>query len=80
MDRNQVAKAIVDEATRRSVVIYTPRVVRATVRDGDDAWHVECRFSDGQKFAAIHVDREHEGLAHVIAEALNALSGLGIEK
>jgi hypothetical protein len=45
-------------------------VVHATVRDGDDDWHIECRFADGQKFAAVTVDREHEELAHFIAAAL----------
>lgn len=49
-----------------------PHVVYATVRDGDDAWHIECRFDDGQKFAAIEVDLEHEQLADRVAEALSS--------
>ncbi len=50
-----------------------PRVVEATVRDGDDEWHIECRFSDGQKIAAVTVDREFERLAHQISDGLNKL-------
>lgn len=49
-----------------------PKVTSATVRDGGDEWHIECRFSDGQKFAAITVDRECEALAHQVAKALNS--------
>ena len=45
----------------------------ATVRDGGDEWHIECRFKDGQKFAAVTVDKEHEDLADWIAAAITAL-------
>lgn len=45
----------------------------ATVRDGGDEWHIECRFKDGQKFAAVTVDKEHEDLADWIASAITAL-------
>lgn len=48
-----------------------PQVISATVRDGDDEWHIECRFSDGQKFAAIRVDKSFEKLAHQICADLN---------
>lgn len=45
-----------------------PTIVEANVRDGDDDdWHIECRFSDGQKFAAVKVDKEFLGLAGTIA-------------
>lgn len=47
-------------------------VENATVRDGGEDWHVECRFADGQKFAAVTVDKDHPDLAQWIA---NALSG-----
>jgi hypothetical protein len=47
-------------------------VVSATVRDGDDEWHIECRFDDGQKYAAIRVDKEQEDLADAICAFLNA--------
>jgi hypothetical protein len=47
-----------------------PACVYATVRDGFDEWHVECRFDDGQKFAAVHVDYDFPDLAHRIAAAL----------
>jgi hypothetical protein len=47
-------------------------VVYATVRDGgDDTWHIECRFENGEKYAAVQVDSEKEALAHWIAEALS---------
>ena len=42
----------------------------ATVRDGGDEWHIECRFKDGQKFAAVTVDKDQEALADWIAKAL----------
>lgn len=45
----------------------------ATVRDGGDEWHIECRFKDGQKFAAVTVDKDHEDLADWIATAITAL-------
>lgn len=45
----------------------------ATVRDGRDEWHIECRFKDGQKFAAVTVDKEHEDLADWIASAITTL-------
>ena len=48
-----------------------PSVVYATVRDGGEYWHIECRFDDGQKFAAVLVDIEFEALADKIARALN---------
>jgi hypothetical protein len=62
------------------------RLREATVRDGDDEWHIECRFADGQKFAAVTVVKEAPGaeaIAHDIAlmltrgrEAADALSRL----
>lgn len=48
-----------------------PKVVFATVRDAIDDIHIECRFSDGQKFAAITVDSEFPSLARQICEMLN---------
>jgi len=51
--------------------VVEPTVKYATVRDGDDEWHVECRFSDGQKYAAVTVDKPFEKLAHKIATFLN---------
>ena len=49
-----------------------PTVTYATIRDGDDELHIECRFSDGQKFAAITVDKDFPGLAQTVANALAA--------
>lgn len=48
-----------------------PTLLFCTVRDGVDEWHIECRFSDGQKFAAITVDREFQQLADLVASLLN---------
>lgn len=48
-----------------------PTVTHATVRDAVDELHIECRFSDGQKFAAVKVDAEFPELASLVAELLN---------
>ena len=53
-----------------------PKVIKAGVREttddiGDLAWDIECRFDDGQKFAAIQVDGDFEQLADDIAKFLN---------
>lgn len=48
-----------------------PKVIAATIRDADDELHIECRFSDGQKFAAVTVAAEFEDLARSICEFLN---------
>lgn len=67
-----------------------PRVVYATVReaeifvrnstgwggDVENEWHIECRFSDGQKLAAIKVAYEFEHLADKIASFLNKEAGV----
>jgi hypothetical protein len=51
-----------------------PKVVYATVRDsGDEVFpmlDIECRFSDGQKFAAIQVDGDFPELAESIRKFL----------
>lgn len=52
-----------------------PKVIYATVRasindDGEEAWDIECRFGDGQKFAPVVVDGNYPLLAHRIANAL----------
>lgn len=50
-----------------------PTVVSATVRESGNEYEfdIECRFSDGQKFAAIQVDGEFIELAHRIANFLS---------
>lgn len=48
-----------------------PKLRSCGVRDGGDFWHLECRFEDGQKFAAVQVDKAHEKLADEIAAFLN---------
>jgi hypothetical protein len=50
-----------------------PSLAYCTVRDGDDEWHIECRFDDGQKFAAVKVAIEFPQLAHRIADFLNSI-------
>lgn len=52
-----------------------PEIIYATVRDGYDEWHIECRFADGQKYAAVKVSREFENLAHRICDYLNRSAG-----
>jgi hypothetical protein len=56
-----------------------PTVTHATIRDGGDELHIECRFSDGQKFAAITVDSEFPGLAQWIVAALVASQPAPVE-
>lgn len=41
------------------------------IRDGGDEIHIECRFPDGQKYAAVTVDIERETLAEEIATFIN---------
>jgi hypothetical protein len=43
----------------------------ATLRDGEDETHLECRFSDGQKYAAVTVDVDCETLAGFVLYAIN---------
>ncbi len=52
------------------------KVVYATVRESwsepdHPCWDIECRFSDEQKFAAIMVDHNFEGLADLICGVIN---------
>lgn len=54
--------------------IQEPKVIYATIRESDN-WGIECRFSDGQKFAAVTVDIEPEQLAHDICDFLNSKDG-----
>lgn len=49
-----------------------PTLTHCAVREGDGEWHIECRFSDGQKLAAIRVDGEFPALADRVAGLLNA--------
>ncbi len=56
-----------------------PRLLYCTMRDGlhDDGYPVidiECRFDDGQKFAAVEVDGEFPDLARLIHDCLNRLA------
>jgi hypothetical protein len=43
----------------------------ATVRDAGERWHIECRFPDGQKYAAVEVSVECLDLAQFICDAIN---------
>lgn len=47
-----------------------------TIRDGADEIHLECRFSDGQKYAAVMVDIECPSLADFLAKAINTRTDL----
>lgn len=49
-------------------------VIYATVRCGDDGddYDIECRFANGEKYAAVKVDSGKDGLADWIARALSA--------
>lgn len=46
-------------------------ISKATVRVADDEWHIEIRFKNGEKYAPIKVDIEHEELADRICRMLN---------
>mgnify|MGYP003491996308 CR=1 FL=1 len=53
-----------------------PELIFCGVRGGDfgmvdDDWQLECRFVDGQKYAAVHVALDFEQLALDIAAWLN---------
>lgn len=43
-------------------------------KDGINEIHLECRFDDGQKFAAVIIEGGFENLAHFIADYLNSES------
>lgn len=52
-----------------------PRLMKCGVRhsftdEREQEWDIECRFDDGQKFAAVKVDIEFEELAHRISNFL----------
>ena len=54
-----------------------PQLIFAGVRDSEDeqgfqVLEIECRFNDGQKFAAVQVDGSFPELARRIAELLNS--------
>ena len=56
-----------------------PKVIFASVRGseddhGDPVFDIECRFSDGQKFAAVQVDGDFPELARRIADFLSGSS------
>lgn len=49
------------------------KVLKATIRETDDEFHIECRFFDGQKFSAVIIDKAIPGaqnLAMVLANFL----------
>lgn len=59
-----------------------PQVIFAGVRDSEDdqgfpIFDIECRFSDGQKFAAVQVDGNFPELARRIAEFLSSSNAGG---
>ena len=54
-----------------------PNVTHATIRDADDELHIECRFVDGQKFAAITIDKAisyHNEIANNVCGFINVMA------
>lgn len=56
---------------------HEPKVIHCAVRTGGPSdglieHHIECRFEDGQQFAAIIVDGNFENLAFAICDFLNS--------
>jgi hypothetical protein len=54
------------------VVLCTQRL--AEDKDGIVEIHLECRFSDGQKFAAVVIDSDFPELADSIEQFLNTMA------
>lgn len=51
--------------------------VRSAIDEDDiEEFHIECRFADGQKRAAIVVDGEFPELADLVAKLLNGSTGI----
>ena len=50
-------------------------VKHATIRDGDDVWHIECRFDDGQKFPAVIIDKTIINAEFIAEDILTMLTG-----
>jgi hypothetical protein len=51
--------------------LSTNELKKVTIRECEDEFHLECRFKDGQKFAAVTVDINCETLATEICNFLN---------
>lgn len=45
--------------------------VREASDDTGEEWHLECRFEDGAKFAAVKIDYDRPELADFLAHAIN---------
>lgn len=52
--------------------IQDTMLVAATVRDAGEEWHIECRWSNGEKGAWIIIPYEYEAFAHQVCAMLNA--------
>lgn len=57
------------------------RVIGVTIRDDgyDEEWdaeelHLECRFENGEKYAAVVVDGSKPELARIITDYLNSIA------
>lgn len=48
-----------------------PKLIHCTQRHCEDEIHLECRFEDGQKFAAVVIDIDHPEIANKIEKFLN---------
>lgn len=70
------AKASIDyrldrPRTPHGVAFCTIREATASDHEDDLVFHLECRFEDGAKFAAVHIDHDREDLADFLAQAIN---------
>lgn len=54
-----------------------PRIIKATMVDGIDEWHIECLFENGERYVPIAVDIERSDLAELICKFLNDLADYG---
>lgn len=57
---------------RQAAAREEPHITYVTIRDSMDELHLECRFDDGQKFAAVKVAMDFDRLANQICDFLNA--------
>lgn len=52
-----------------------PTIRNAALREAEGEIHIECRFADGQKFAAVTVDESLPGLAGELVDFINHRAG-----
>lgn len=59
--------------------LIEPNLIKVSQRDAIDEIHLECRFSDGQKFAAVTIDKDFPELANKIEGFLREICKKGKE-